>query len=188
MQPRRHPDRHPLRPRRHGFDFATKAFGIPSDPALGTRRARAAALLTLALPGSAYLYQGEELGLPEADVPLDRIQDPMHFRSGGTDPDPGRDGCRVPLPWSAEPWLPQPAHWATYAADRQDGDPHSMLTLYRTAPPCGCAGTRPGSVVAACAGCPPRPGCWPSPAPTACSAWSTSPATRCPSRPVRASC
>ncbi|MFJ7207904.1 glycoside hydrolase family 13 protein [Streptomyces sp. NPDC098789] len=118
-----------------GFDFAAKVFGTPTDLALGTRRARAAALLTLALPGAVYVYQGEELGLPEADVPLDRIQDPMHFRSGGRDP--GRDGCRVPLPWSAEPWrtpwLPQPEHWATYAADRQAGDPESMLSLYRRA-------------------------------------------------------
>ncbi|MEV5646016.1 glycoside hydrolase family 13 protein [Streptomyces flaveolus] len=125
-----------------GFDFATKAFGTPTDLALGTRRARAAALLTLALPGSVYLYQGEELGLPEADIPLDRIQDPMHFRSGGTDP--GRDGCRVPLPWTAtapwwgfgsatEPWLPQPGDWGHYAVDRQLGDPESMLTLYREA-------------------------------------------------------
>lgn len=125
-----------------GFDFAEKTFGTPSDPALGTRRARAAALLTLALPGSVYVYQGEELGLPEADVPLDRIQDPMHFRSGGTDP--GRDGCRVPLPWVAdaaacgfgtpgEPWLPQPEGWSAYAVDRQSADPASMLTLYREA-------------------------------------------------------
>ncbi|MEV4229973.1 glycoside hydrolase family 13 protein [Streptomyces bobili] len=125
-----------------GFDFATKAFGTPTDLELGTRRARAAALLTLALPGSVYLYQGEELGLPEADIPRDRIQDPMHFRSGGTDP--GRDGCRVPLPWTAdspyagfgsdaEPWLPQPAGWSAYAADRQAADPASMLALYRTA-------------------------------------------------------
>lgn len=99
-----------------GFDFGAKTFGTPTDLALGTRRARAAALLSLALPGAAYLYQGEELGLPEVDIPLDRIQDPMHFRKGGADP--GRDGCRVPLPWSAqgpyagfgadaEPWLPQ---------------------------------------------------------------------------------
>ncbi len=125
-----------------GFDFARKAFGIPTDLALGTRRARAAALLTLALPGSVYLYQGEELGLPEADIPLDRIQDPMHFRSGGTDP--GRDGCRVPMPWAAgepwcgfgsasEPWLPLPADWAGYAVDRQRADPGSMLSLYRQA-------------------------------------------------------
>ncbi|MFG2718406.1 glycoside hydrolase family 13 protein [Streptomyces sp. NPDC048416] len=118
-----------------GFDFAKKRFGTPTDLALGTRRARAAALLSLALPGSVYLYQGEELGLPEAGIPLDRIEDPMHFRSGGVDP--GRDGCRVPLPWTAEPWatpwLPQPADWATYAADRQGGDPSSMLALYRRA-------------------------------------------------------
>ncbi|MGC0334295.1 alpha-glucosidase [Streptomyces sp. SAI-170] len=124
------------------FAFATKAFGTPTDLDLGTRRARAAALLTLALPGSVYLYQGEELGLPEADIPLDRIQDPMHFRSGGTDP--GRDGCRVPLPWNAdaphagfgsqgEPWLPQPSGWSAYARDRQSADPRSMLSLYRQA-------------------------------------------------------
>ncbi|MEU5086341.1 glycoside hydrolase family 13 protein [Streptomyces sp. NPDC021356] len=127
-----------------GFDFAAKAFGTPTDLALGTRRARAAALLSLALPGAVYVYQGEELGLPEADIPLDRIEDPMHFRSGGTDP--GRDGCRVPLPWSAnaphagfgteagrEPWLPQPAGWAAHAVDLQQGDPASMLALYREA-------------------------------------------------------
>jgi alpha-glucosidase len=125
-----------------GFDFAAKAFGTPTDLGLGTRRARAAALLTLALPGSVYLYQGEELGLPEADVPVDRILDPMHFRSGGRDP--GRDGCRVPMPWAAgtpyegfgsrvEPWLPQPGGWSAYAADRQERDPSSMLALYRAA-------------------------------------------------------
>ena len=125
-----------------GFDFAAKEFGTPTDPELGTRRARAAALLSLALPGAVYLYQGEELGLPEVDVPLDRIQDPMHVRSGGTDP--GRDGCRVPLPWAAdepyagfgsvgEPWLPQPESWPSYAAGLQSGDPASMLALYREA-------------------------------------------------------
>ncbi|MEU3533996.1 glycoside hydrolase family 13 protein [Streptomyces murinus] len=124
------------------FDFATKAFGTPTDPALGTRRARAAALLSLALPGSVYLYQGEELGLPEAEIPVERIEDPMYHRSGGADP--GRDGCRVPLPWAAglpyagfgsrgEPWLPQPEDWPSYAADRQERDPDSMLTLYRRA-------------------------------------------------------
>ncbi|GAA0696638.1 glycoside hydrolase family 13 protein [Streptomyces malaysiensis subsp. malaysiensis] len=125
-----------------GFDFATKVFGTPTDLALGTRRARAAALLSLALPGAVYVYQGEELGLPEADIPRDRIEDPMHFRSGGTDP--GRDGCRVPLPWVAEapyagfgsreePWLPQPADWPAYAAGLQAEDPGSMLSLYREA-------------------------------------------------------
>ncbi|MEU6387719.1 glycoside hydrolase family 13 protein [Streptomyces sp. NPDC046939] len=124
------------------FDFAAKRFGTPTDLALGLRRARAAALLSLALPGSVYLYQGEELGLPEVEVPRDRIEDPMHFRSGGVDP--GRDGCRVPLPWSAhgvsygfgsagEPWLPQPPEWGTYSVERQEADPASMLALYRAA-------------------------------------------------------
>ncbi|MEU9132479.1 glycoside hydrolase family 13 protein [Kitasatospora sp. NPDC048540] len=127
-----------------GFDFAAKAFGTPTDLPLGLRRARAAALLSLALPGSVYLYQGEELGLPEVeDLPLERLQDPMHLRSGGTDP--GRDGCRVPLPWSGaeppygfappgvEPWLPQPADWAALTVEAQSGDPDSMLELYRAA-------------------------------------------------------
>lgn len=119
-----------------GFEFAAKTFGTATDLELGTRRARAAALLSLALPGSVYLYQGEELGLPEVEIPLDRIQDPMHFRSGGSDP--GRDGCRVPLPWTAEapaaePWLPQPAGWTRYAAELQADEPESMLSLYRTA-------------------------------------------------------
>ncbi|MFH8223293.1 glycoside hydrolase family 13 protein [Streptomyces sp. NPDC018057] len=127
-----------------GFDFAAKAFGTPTDPVLGTRRARAAALLSLALPGAVYVYQGEELGLPEADIPPTRIEDPMHLRSGGTDP--GRDGCRVPLPWTEdaphagfgtgadrETWLPQPAGWAAHAVDRQQREAGSMLALYREA-------------------------------------------------------
>ncbi|WP_437312964.1 glycoside hydrolase family 13 protein [Sorangium sp. So ce385] len=128
------------------FDFATKAqaHAAPVDLALGARRARAAALLTLALPGSVYLYQGEELGLPEVeDLPPGRRRDPMHIRSGGTDP--GRDGCRVPLPWSgaappfgftrqdAEPWLPQPPGWGALTVEAQDGVPGSMLELYRAA-------------------------------------------------------
>ncbi|NGN65103.1 glycoside hydrolase family 13 protein [Streptomyces sp. A7024] len=127
-----------------GFDFEKKRFGIPTDLELGTRRARAAALLSLALPGAVYLYQGEELGLPEVEIPKDRIEDPMHFRSGGTDP--GRDGCRVPLPWSsggssygfgpdggAAPWMPQPADWGSYAVEKQEADPDSLLSLYREA-------------------------------------------------------
>jgi alpha-glucosidase len=128
------------------FDFATKGHGIPTDPVLGTRRARAAALLSLALPGSVYLYQGEELGLPEVeDIPPERIEDPMYHRTGGADP--GRDGCRVPLPWSgrtapygfsteqatAEPWLPQPPAWAGLSVAAENGRPDSMLTLYRRA-------------------------------------------------------
>ena len=126
------------------FAFARKRFGTPTDIALGRRRARAAALLTAALPGSLYIYQGDELGLDEVDVPLDQIQDPMHARSGGTDP--GRDGCRVPLPWhgasapfgfspagAGGPWLSQPSHWDELTVARQHADPGSMLTLYRTA-------------------------------------------------------
>ncbi|MDW4571985.1 glycoside hydrolase family 13 protein [Microbacterium sp. M3] len=127
-----------------GFSFARKRFGTPTDIARGTRRARAAALLTAALPGSLYIYQGDELGLPEAELPRDVIQDPMHFRSGGVDP--GRDGCRVPLPWSGNrppygfgtaagtrTWLPQPADWGALAAETQEADPASMLSLYRAA-------------------------------------------------------
>ncbi|MDF1602412.1 alpha-amylase family glycosyl hydrolase [Nocardioides sp. YIM 152315] len=125
------------------FAFDTKRFGTPTDLALGTRRARAAALLAMALPGAFYLFQGEELGLPEADIPIDRIEDPMHARSGGLDP--GRDGCRVPFPWSGteppygfsprpvETWLPQPVDWGSRTAAAQAGDPGSMLSLYRTA-------------------------------------------------------
>ena len=82
------------------FAFATKQRGVPTDLELGRRRARAAALLTAALPGSLYIYQGDELGLDEVeDLPADRLQDPIVHRSGGLDP--GRDGCRVPLPWAA---------------------------------------------------------------------------------------
>ena len=126
------------------FAFEAKRAGVPTDLALGRRRARAAALLALALPGSVYVYQGEELGLPEVeDIEPHRIQDPMHFRSGGVDP--GRDGARVPLPWSgthppydfsppgatAEPFLPQPGDWAELTAEAEADDPASSLTLYR---------------------------------------------------------
>ena len=125
------------------FAFATKRFGTPTDLATGRRRARAAALLSAALPGSLYLYQGDELGLPEVeDLPPDAIQDPMHARSGGVDP--GRDGCRVPLPWTrggtshgfgpdggAQPWLPQPRCWGELSVEAQTGDETSVLTLYR---------------------------------------------------------
>jgi alpha-glucosidase len=110
---------------------------------LGTRRARAAALLMLALPGSAYVYQGEELGLPEVeDLPADVRRDPVSRRTGGAEP--GRDGCRVPLPWSEasaslgfgpgpESWLPQPASWRALTVERQTADPASVLHLYRAA-------------------------------------------------------
>jgi alpha-glucosidase len=126
------------------FAFESKRFGTPTDLELGTRRARAAALLAMALPGAFYLYQGEELGLPEVeDLPLELIDDPMHSRSGGVDP--GRDGCRVPFPWSGEappygfsdapvaPWLPQPDGWAALTAAAEGNDAGSMLRLYRAA-------------------------------------------------------
>ncbi|MEM9562597.1 MAG: glycoside hydrolase family 13 protein [Actinomycetota bacterium] len=112
------------------------------DVDLGRRRARAAALLFLGLPGSAYIYQGEELGLPEAwDLPAEVLDDPVWERSGHTQK--GRDGCRVPLPWTAEgpslgfgdgkPWLPQPHGWSDLAAEVQADDATSSLSLYRMA-------------------------------------------------------
>jgi alpha-glucosidase len=118
----------------------------PADIGLGRRRARAAALLMLALPGSAYLYQGDELGLPEVeDIPDDARRDPIFEGSGRADP--GRDGSRVPIPWSAsppsygfsphgaeaEPWLPQPQAWAGLAAEVQAEEPSSTLSLYAEA-------------------------------------------------------
>ena len=112
-------------------------------PELGLRRARAASTMMLALPGSAYLYQGEELGLPEAvDLPDDARQDPTWFRTHGERY--GRDGCRVPIPWTADgpsfgfnssgaSWLPQPTQWAELARDVQRDQPDSTLSLYRRA-------------------------------------------------------
>ncbi|WP_433355418.1 glycoside hydrolase family 13 protein [Microtetraspora malaysiensis] len=111
---------------------------------IGLRRARAATLLMLALPGSAYLYQGEELGLPEVlDLPEEYLQDPQRLR----DPDSGRDGCRVPMPWTAtdeppfgfappgiyESWLPVPPAWRGLSVEAQLRDSASMLSLYRSA-------------------------------------------------------
>lgn len=112
------------------------------DVELGLRRARAASLLMLALPGSAYLYQGEELGLQEvAEIQDSERQDPSFFRNKGVEI--GRDGCRVPLPWSTDgtsfgfgagdAHLPQPAWFARYAVDAQDGVEGSTLELYRKA-------------------------------------------------------
>ncbi|WP_432985640.1 glycoside hydrolase family 13 protein [Dactylosporangium sp. CA-233914] len=113
------------------------------DGAPGLRRARAAALLMLGLPGSAYVYQGEELGLPEVlDLPDEARADPQWVRSAGAEP--GRDGCRVPLPWEGEAppfgfgprdrsWLPMPPDWAARTVAAQRADPGSMLNLYRAA-------------------------------------------------------
>jgi alpha-glucosidase len=99
----------------------------------------------LALPGGAYIYQGEELGLYEVeDLPESALQDPTWERSGHTLR--GRDGCRVPLPWtgdtppfgfsttvSAKPWLPQPEQWKSYTAEANQADRTSMIQLYRSA-------------------------------------------------------
>lgn len=112
------------------------------DEAVGSRRARAATLLMLALPGSAYVYQGEELGLHEvADLPRELLQDPTWMRTDHREK--GRDGCRVPIPWDATgpslgfgpgpAWLPQPARWSSLARAAQQGDPSSTLSLYQTA-------------------------------------------------------
>ncbi len=116
------------------------------DIDVGTRRARAAALFELGLPGSVYLYAGEELGLPEVlDVPDEARQDPIFTRTGGAEI--GRDGCRVPLPWTddagtsfgfspcgtSDPWLPQPKEWARWNVTSEQADPSSMLSLYRRA-------------------------------------------------------
>ncbi len=140
----RHPSRFGL------ADPTTFPRGISSreeqpNEALGLARARAATMVMMALPGSAYIYQGEELGLPEHTTLAARYrQDPTFFRTGGKEP--GRDGCRVPIPWAkdeanfgfshgsaepAEPWLPQPGKFGRYAADQQAGVEHSTLELYR---------------------------------------------------------
>ena len=113
-----------------------------ADPALGLRRARAVALLMLALPGSVYLYQGEELGLPEVfDLPAEARQDPIFARTAGAEL--GRDGCRVPLPWSGSippygfgthgSWLPQPDSWGRLSVAAQRDDAGSTLSLYTAA-------------------------------------------------------
>jgi alpha-glucosidase len=95
----------------------------------------------LALPGSSYLYQGEELGLEEVDVPAEHRQDPAWLRGGRQ----GRDGCRVPLPWSGSeppfgfgpagsaPWIPQPPDWSSLTVEAQSGVPGSTLEFYRSA-------------------------------------------------------
>ncbi|MER5465294.1 glycoside hydrolase family 13 protein [Streptomyces sp. NPDC002668] len=131
---------------RHATRFAGPPAGTQireaGDRELGLRRARAATLLMLALPGSAYLYQGEELGLPDVtDLPDEVRQDPAFGRTEGQDG--FRDGCRVPIPWTTEgssygfgaggSWLPQPDSWAGLSVEAQTGDPDSTLELYRSA-------------------------------------------------------
>jgi alpha-glucosidase len=112
------------------------------DLEVGRRRALALSMLSLALPGSAYLYQGEELGLEEVlDLPDHARRDPKFLRTGGADL--GRDGCRVPIPWSGSappfgfstgsPWLPQPAQWSAFTAEAEAADETSTLSTYRHA-------------------------------------------------------
>ena len=116
----------------------------PVDEELGLRRAEAMIVFAAGLPGSLYLYQGEELGLPEVlDIPADRREDPLFARTNGKEI--GRDGCRIPMPWSTDAassygfspahsdaaWLPLPAGWGRYAAGTQATDPSSTLALYR---------------------------------------------------------
>ncbi|MEM8745210.1 MAG: alpha-amylase family glycosyl hydrolase [Actinomycetota bacterium] len=116
---------------------------------LGLRRSRALVSLMMAMPGAVYLYAGEELGLPEVlDIPADRREDPVFHQTGGQRI--GRDGCRIPLPWTddpatnfgfstlpdgvqqaPEPWLPQPEWWGSLAVDEVDGQEGSTLELYR---------------------------------------------------------
>ncbi len=138
----RHPTRLTLPPDTPPHN-GVRASDPQPDEQLGLRRGRAASTVMLALPGSAYLYQGEELGLPEhTALPDDVRQDPTWFRHDGQVA--GRDGCRVPLPWQADApgfgfgptgrtWLPQPPSFGAYAADLQEDDPSSTLELYRAA-------------------------------------------------------
>ncbi|MFT3888255.1 MAG: glycoside hydrolase family 13 protein [Arachnia sp.] len=129
--------------RKHGGDWLM-AGGDPTmiDAARGLRRARAASTLLLALPGSAYLYQGEELGLQEvAEIADAERQDPSFFRN--REWEVGRDGCRVPIPWTRTgpsygfgtggAHLPQPLWFGHYSVEAEDGDPASTLSLYRQA-------------------------------------------------------
>lgn len=113
------------------------------DHELGLRRGKAASMFMLGLPGGVYLYQGEELGLPDhTQMPHHYRQDPSYHRTGGSRL--GRDGCRVPLPWTAdgpslgyspngEAWLPQPKGWSRLSREAQRNDPHSVLSLYKRA-------------------------------------------------------
>lgn len=137
--------RHTSRLGREDEPGVHKEFLGPGDPqpdeGLGLRRARAATMLELALPGSAYIYQGEELGLPDhTTLPHEYRQDPAWFQSNHEEL--GRDGCRIPLPWDADApgmgfsptgktWLPQPEGYASYAATQQRGVEGSTLELYR---------------------------------------------------------
>ena len=108
---------------------------------VGQRRARAAALLLFGLPGTSFTYQGQELGLEEVDLPDEAREDPVFLHTNGARK--GRDGCRVPIPWTneppadgftdGEPWLPMPQNWGAVSVGAQQEEPESMLALYRSA-------------------------------------------------------
>jgi alpha-glucosidase len=139
----RHPSRLALTPPPPQGDGLGPKSPRKPDEVVGLRRGRAATAFMLALPGSAYVYQGEELGLPEVvELPDSARQDPTFRRTGGKLY--GRDGCRVPIPWEAdapavgfsptgESWLPQPETWGSYARDAQRGVPESTLEMYTAA-------------------------------------------------------
>ena len=145
VEPRRDAARHPVTGCRTGTNWRQWPLTGPHDvldPELGLRRARAASVLLMALPGSLYLYQGEELGLPEVwDLPPEVLDDPVWPNSGHTQK--GRDGCRVPIPWTVDgpsfgfgdgdPWLPQPAGFGALSVAAQAGVAGSTLELYREA-------------------------------------------------------
>ncbi|MDH4280375.1 MAG: glycoside hydrolase family 13 protein [Acidimicrobiia bacterium] len=138
----RHATRYGLPP---GIDYERWLLDGPHDvldAEAGARRARAAVMVTLALPGSTYIYQGDELGLPEVwDLPVEVLEDPTWERSKHTVK--GRDGCRVPIPWAKHgssfgfgegpSWLPQPPIFGDLSVEAQKGDPASTLNLYRSA-------------------------------------------------------
>ena len=116
--------------------------GVVADAELGQKRARALAVLLLSLPGATYIYNGQELGLPNVnDLPDGVLQDPIFFRTEGENR--GRDGCRIPMPWhgttapygfstTADTWLPMPSDWAHFAVEWQTKEQQSMLNFYRT--------------------------------------------------------
>jgi alpha-glucosidase len=126
----------------HDVDRHASRYARGADQETGRRRARAAALVQLALPGAAFVYYGDELALPNVELPDDALQDPVWERSGRTQR--GRDGERVPMPWSAEKppygfssatatWLPMPEGWERFTVEAQLEDPDSTLSLYRRA-------------------------------------------------------
>ncbi|MFN8033695.1 MAG: glycoside hydrolase family 13 protein [Mycobacterium sp.] len=122
----------------HDVDREVTRYG---DGAVGLARARAMAMVMLALPGAVFVYNGEELGLPNVELPDEVLQDPVWERSGHTER--GRDACRVPMPWSGsappfgfssnpDTWLPIPPQWASLTVARQQADPASTLSFFRS--------------------------------------------------------